>query len=204
MKKEKKTLNRVSNLVGSIAMMFITFSSVNVNAETYQPKNRDQFLKPLSVKANVSETVTKSKPQGGEMVKSSRVEKSRAKLKALFQSGKLRNLLTNNQINALVMVESGGDNSAIGDSGNAFGSLQIWQCYVVDVNQKYGTNLRDRDCLGDRNLSILIVQAYMNRYAKGKSFEQMARIHNGGPSGHTYKSTKKYWEKVQTQYKKQS
>ena len=47
-----------------------------------------------------------------------------------------------------------------------------------------------------------VILAYWDRYATMKRLgrkptnEDRARIHNGGPKGHTKKATLKYWEKV--------
>lgn len=48
------------------------------------------------------------------------------------------------------------------------------------------------DCI-NRDYGVKIVNAYMDRYAKGKSDEYKSRVHNGGPNGHKLKSTKAYW-----------
>lgn len=36
----------------------------------------------------------------------------------------------------------------------------------------------------------------MKRYATNKTVQEIARIHNGGPTGHTKKATLEYWDKV--------
>jgi hypothetical protein len=42
-----------------------------------------------------------------------------------------------------------------------------------------------------------VVKSYLTRYApKGATWEDLARIHNGGPRGHLKKSTEAYWAKV--------
>jgi hypothetical protein len=41
---------------------------------------------------------------------------------------------------ALMVVESNGDCSAVGDDGKALGCLQIHACVVEDVNRIYGTS----------------------------------------------------------------
>jgi hypothetical protein len=45
------------------------------------------------------------------------------------------------------------------------------------------------------------VVAYLHRYGKkalaDKDYEKLARIHNGGPRGHTKSATVKYWRKVE-------
>jgi hypothetical protein len=37
---------------------------------------------------------------------------------------------------------------------------------------------------------------YLQHYGKGRSIEDMARIHNGGPDGWKKKCTEQYWLKV--------
>lgn len=108
-------------------------------------------------------------------------------------------------INALIQVESGGDDWAIGDRNlqySAYGPLQIRWPYVSDVNKNFGTGYRAKQCLGDRELSIDIFKKYMSIYAtrewlkREPTDEDIARIHNGGPFGYLNKKTIAYWNKV--------
>lgn len=108
-------------------------------------------------------------------------------------------------IEALIKVESQGDDHVVGDhhlEDKAYGPLQIRQPCVDDVNRRYGTNYRAQDCLGNRALSILICQRYIDMYATEKEIgrdptdRDMARIWNGGPNGHTSRKTVSYWSKV--------
>jgi hypothetical protein len=113
-------------------------------------------------------------------------------------------------ISALITIESGGDDNAVGDkhlADKAYGCLQIRQPCVDDVNRKHGTNYRAEDCLGNRALSIWIFREYMSLYATKKSLgrkptdEDRARIWNGGPKGHKKQTTKSYWNKVKKKLK---
>ena len=56
------------------------------------------------------------------------------------------------------------------------------------------------DCKG-KAYAERIVMAYLHRYGKqalkDKDYEKLARIHNGGPRGHTKSATVKYWRKVE-------
>ena len=106
---------------------------------------------------------------------------------------------------ALIMVESGGNDSAIGDRNlvhMAYGPLQIRQPYVDDVNRKLGTKHRAQDMLNNRPLSLAIYRAYMGIYATEKRLgrpvtdQDRARIHNGGPNGWKSPATIGYWSKV--------
>jgi len=108
-------------------------------------------------------------------------------------------------INAIIQVESGGDDWAIGDRNlqySAYGPMQIRWPYVSDVNKNFGTSHRAKECLGDRELSIEIFKKYMSIYATKERIgrtptdEDIARIHNGGPNGYKMKATIAYWNKV--------
>jgi hypothetical protein len=108
-------------------------------------------------------------------------------------------------IEAIIQVESGGDDNAIGDRhliNKAYGPMQIRKPYVDDVNRIYKTTYRAEDCLGNRDLSIDLFKKYMAIYATAKLLgheptqEDMARIHNGGPNGWKKLSTVPYWYKV--------
>jgi hypothetical protein len=108
-------------------------------------------------------------------------------------------------IDALIQVESGGDDHAVGDldlAHKAYGCLQIRQPYVDDVNRVFGSKYKAEDCLGNRPLSIYVFNKYMRIWATEErlghfpTLEELARMHNGGPYGHKRKSTLAYWEKV--------
>ncbi len=88
--------------------------------------------------------------------------------------------------------ESGGDDKAIGDKHlqkKAFGRLQIRQDAVTDVNNRFGTSYKAEDMLGNRALSVWMCQKYLEMYATydrlghEPTFEDLARIWNGGPCG---------------------
>lgn len=104
---------------------------------------------------------------------------------------------------ALILVESGGDPSAIGDNGRAVGILQITEACVMDVNWIYRTNYRwPKDCL-DPAVSEMICMRYLIHYAGWTATdEKLARIWNGGPNGHKKASTLQYWKKVNQQLEK--
>lgn len=95
-------------------------------------------------------------------------------------------------ISALMKVESGGNDGAIGDkhlAQKAYGCLQIRQPCVDDVNRRYGTKYKAEDCLNNRALSIWICCKYIDMYAtesrlgRTPTDEDKARIWNGGPIG---------------------
>ena len=104
-------------------------------------------------------------------------------------------------LDALIAVESGGRDDAIGDGGLALGALQIHAGVVADVNEVAGTKYRHTD-MHDRKIALFVASAYLDRYATQKRLgravtdEDRARIWNGGPSGWKKKATLKYWQKV--------
>lgn len=153
----------------------------------------------------IPSVVERPKPTG-------RVATSKWRLAKMFDEGKLVYKLTPHQIALIRAVETDhGLNKIVGDDGESFGDLQIQQNYVDDVNKFCGTDILATDCHHDLELSILVTQAYMNRYATVKylgrepTFEDMARIHNGGPMGwnsrfKVYPDTTRYWEKIKERW----
>jgi hypothetical protein len=102
-----------------------------------------------------------------------------------------------NLLDAMYTVESKRGQELVGDDGKAIGPYQIhreyWQDAVefdLTIGGKY------EDCM-NKAYSEKIIRAYWKRYApKGATVEQLARIHNGGPKGHTRNATLKYWKKI--------
>jgi hypothetical protein len=107
-------------------------------------------------------------------------------------------------LNALLQVESQGNDKAVGDHGNAIGAYQIWRNYwrdAVEYDKTIGGKYED--CF-TRKYAERVVVAYLNRYApEDASWETLARIHNGGPKGYKIKATAEYWEKVKCELQKQ-
>ena len=113
-------------------------------------------------------------------------------------------------ISSLMIVESGGRADAIGDNGRAVGILQIHAECVQDVNRFAHTDytLADRS---DETKSKEICTKYLLHYGKryktktGKepTAEILARIWNGGPRGYKNERTRRYWQKVQAELKRQ-
>lgn len=107
-------------------------------------------------------------------------------------------------IAALISVESGGNDLAIGDNGQAVGCLQIHPAVVDDTNRILGASTyRRRDRLR-RDYSVMMCRTYLGHYAskarlgREPTLEDMARIWNGGPNGYKKDATKAYWVKVRT------
>lgn len=108
-------------------------------------------------------------------------------------------------LDAIIQVESEGNDRAIGDkwlANPAYGCLQIRQPAVDDYNRWNGTTYNAKDCLGNRELSIKVFNAYAQHYATSARLghiptdEDIARNWNGGPNGYKKLSTLVYWSKV--------
>lgn len=102
----------------------------------------------------------------------------------------------NSLISALMIVESSGNDQAIGDNGRAVGPLQIHRGVVVDVNRITGSHYR-WESMTNRVAARAVCQAYLEHYGRGKTTEQQARIWNGGPTGDRKPVTLTYWRRVQ-------
>ena len=105
-----------------------------------------------------------------------------------------------NLISALIIVESSGNDMAIGDNGRAIGPLQIHRGVVLDVNRFTGSNYRHQD-MTNRAQARAVCEAYLKHYGKGCTTEQLARRWNGGPTGDRKVATEAYWEKVKKHLK---
>lgn len=105
-----------------------------------------------------------------------------------------------NLISALIIVESSGNDQAIGDHGKAIGCLQIHKEVVTDVNRITGSHYRHEE-MKDRAKARAVCEAYLKHYGKGATPEQLARRWNGGPKGDTKTSTEAYWAKVKKHLK---
>lgn len=108
-----------------------------------------------------------------------------------------------NTVNAIIAVESGGNNLAYNKSENAIGCLQIRKACFLDAQQWNNQNNnilglatnKHSDCT-NRLVSIKVFNAYINRY-NAKTPEEMARLWNSGPNWQKKKSlTNNYWNKV--------
>lgn len=105
-------------------------------------------------------------------------------------------------LQAIRIVESNNNPSAVGDGGNAIGVYQIWESYWKDATEFSNLGGKYRDCFvpeyADR-----VVRCYMKRYATPRrlgreaTMQDIARIHNGGPNGYKKQATLKYWKKVE-------
>jgi hypothetical protein len=108
-------------------------------------------------------------------------------------------------IEALIQVESRGQDSAIGDKhlvGNeAVGALQIRPIMVREVNRILKIKKSDkRFKLSDRFSREKTVEMFLiwkGYHHPDGGFETIARNWNGGPRGYKNPRTEKYWAKVQ-------
>lgn len=104
-------------------------------------------------------------------------------------------------LDALRQVETGGQpnegRDAVGDGGAALGPYQIHKNYwkdATDFDKSIGGKYED---VKDKAYAEKIVKAYLKRYLKSKiTFQDAARVHNGGPKGHKKNATLEYWKKV--------
>jgi hypothetical protein len=106
-------------------------------------------------------------------------------------------------LDALRQVESHGNDRAVGDNGKAIGPYQIWYSYwkdAVEFDKTLGGSYED--CYKP-DYARRVVIAYLSHYApKNASYEQLARIHNGGPKGDKNNKTVKYWNKIKKEMSK--
>lgn len=106
-------------------------------------------------------------------------------------------------IEAIIWVESGGDEGAVGQDGE-LGCLQIRPIMVEEVNRILENSGKfydpyDLEDRLDRHMSVQMFRAYSIYWATHYddwSFEGITRRWNGGPRGHLKKSTKLYWDAV--------
>jgi hypothetical protein len=105
-------------------------------------------------------------------------------------------------LDAIEKVETGGQRdpaNAIGDGGKALGPMQIHRVAWLDAvehDPSLIANGETYDSVRDRAYARRVVMAYWSRYAKSWDAETLARVHNGGPKGHTKRATLGYWAKV--------
>jgi len=101
-------------------------------------------------------------------------------------------------LTAIAEVESGFSDS-YNPTEKAVGLLQVRQICLTDVNRRYNTRytLNDmRNPVKAAHVFILYTAMY-----NADSYEEMARIWNGGARGMKKKSTIGYWNKVKTHLK---
>ena len=112
-------------------------------------------------------------------------------------------------LDAIKEVESEGNCCEIGDhnlTNKAYGAYQIRAPYYEDAlqfNPDLGGSFKNVWGKGSDQYAEMVVRSYMGRYAtrerlgRDPTYEDIARIHNGGPNGYMKASTGPYWELVQ-------
>lgn len=96
---------------------------------------------------------------------------------------------------AVRVVESAGNDRAVGDGGRSRGPMQCQRAAWTEACQ-YGKVQWDYDTdVWDREKSAQVFLWYGARYG-AKTDEQFCRIWNGGPSGMRKRATDGYWRKV--------
>ena len=141
---------------------------------------------------NISERVSKIKIE------------SKPKVELPTKEVELTNL--DELVEALIMVESAGNDSAIGDTHMkepSVGVLQIRPIMVREVNrilklkgEKHRFKLKDRF---SREKSIQMFLIWKEFHHKDSDFEVIARSWNGGSKGPKNPRTYNYWKKVENQ-----
>ena len=102
---------------------------------------------------------------------------------------------------ALLAVESGGNDRAVGDHGRAIGALQIHAAVVQDVNRRHGTRYTHAGMTRRRD-AVAVATLYLGTYATRERLGRpvtdadRARIWNGGPDGWRKAATVAYAERV--------
>jgi hypothetical protein len=104
-------------------------------------------------------------------------------------------------LDAIRSVESGGRATPPdGDDGKAIGPYQIHEVYWRDAiawNPALGGNYQD---CRQREYAERVIDAYMQRWVRDAwergDAEVIARVHNGGPTGHRRPTTIRYWQRV--------
>ena len=111
-------------------------------------------------------------------------------------------------VEALIQVESRGNEGAIGDTNlgvPSIGVLQIRPIMVREVNRILKrTKSEKRYKLKDRFSRVKSIEMFMvwkNYHHPEGGFETIARNWNGGPRGYKNKRTEHYWAKVQLELK---
>jgi len=112
-------------------------------------------------------------------------------------------------LKALALVESGENPEAIGDGGASWGMYQLQAAYVQDASEWGLSNgvidkpFVHEDAFNPKRAET-IIYCYMKRYATPKrlgrqpTMEDLARLHNGGPSFHRkLEATQPHWNKVE-------
>jgi hypothetical protein len=109
----------------------------------------------------------------------------------------------------LAAVESDNNPDKIGDAHlrhPAYGIYQIRQPMLTDVGKLTGSyhqaeHVAHRPDIADWAIQVYI-KHWVSHYGLRHTYENYARIHNGGPRGWERESTLPFWRKFETELKK--
>ena len=109
-------------------------------------------------------------------------------------------------IEAMIWVESRGDDHAYCKREEAAGCLQIRPIMLAEVNRicvmtNNGLAYEHED-RWDREMSIAMFHIWRKYHHEHDTLEKIARNWNGGPEGYIKHKTNRYWKKVKKQLKK--
>ena len=111
-------------------------------------------------------------------------------------------------IDAMIWVESRGNDSAYCEVEEAVGCLQIRPIMLRECNRilklKKLDNQYELNDRWNREKSIEIFIVVANHHHRNGTYEEIARAWNGGPNWAEKSGTKRYWRKVQRKLKEQS
>ena len=110
---------------------------------------------------------------------------------------KVRTVSWNDFVNAVIYVESKGNDSAYCAKEKAIGCLQIRPIMIAEINRIQKKVIYKHSDAWNRAKSIEI----FNTIAKNESYENIARKWNAGYYGDKKTSTLKYWAKVKKRLK---
>lgn len=97
---------------------------------------------------------------------------------------------------AMILVESNGEPSTIGDNGNSYGLMQVQQAALSDFNNFYGRNY-NLQMLSDQWLGVEVGMGYLNlRLYKWIDIYTALRAYNQGDDGKESSEAYEYQEKV--------
>ena len=104
---------------------------------------------------------------------------------------------------AIGQVESGGRDDAVGDSRRSRGRYQIGRAYWQDGCEHGAVTWSYDDYVIDPARCRQMMTWYWERH-RARTDEERARMHNGGPNGHSNPATLGYWRRVQKEIERRT
>ena len=186
-------------LLGGLAVLHMLPTKLFPVPEMLPMKNMETPPVYMSLKTDIAEQL--DTPVNSGMIKQQEDLKNKVELIGVHRNRKMYMQYPRSLFEAIRQVETGGEKNpaeAVGDGGLSIGPYQISKAYWQDAimhHPEIGGSYQD---CKKQHYSEWIMMSYWDRYAKPDcSLETLARIHNGGPKGHTKKATLKYWNKVE-------